>query len=674
MTTHLRNRLSALTSTSIVLLLLGGCAGVGTDEDTAGFRSQSSADRMSGSFPVPHQIDDNVAFWRNVYGTWSRGQAVLHDDRHLGIVYEVVELSDPLAAGNSNEQRELLNARQAELGQRLAVLEAKVAAGDSLNAEERELRDKIVSVAGPQAVFGAHERLRSQRGMRERFRRGLEISGRYDEAFREIFRSHGLPEDLAYLPHVESSFQTNARSSVGAAGVWQFMPSTGRLYMKVGNHVDERLDPVAAAEGAARYLGNAHSRLGSWPLTITSYNHGVGGMQRAKSEFGDGFGRIAREYRGPAFGFASRNVYAEFLAAREVARNPSKYFPEGVAFEQPLSAKRVVLDQSLPAHHIARQHDVDIGTLQELNLAWLAPVRSGRAPVPAGTAVWVPKDPGGTTQRPFTQPQPEPVLLARDEGPPTFSTTVAPAKVDRLPEPTKLKATAVAMATADEWPTSSNSGTKATQARIEEPNAPKTSKTPTLAKVESAAVMLKAEKPVTLAKAEMPTPASKNGKAPTAAKIDEPALSAKGNKTPTLAKAEPATVSTKGAKPTTLTQPEPSNRLSKTGKPEVLAKAEPLTGPAKGRGAAIAKEEPAVGAGKGAKTQAVAKTEPAPPTSKGGKPAAEAKVKMHVVKPNETLYRVADLYDLSVDDLKRINGISSKETTVRPGQKLRVSI
>jgi membrane-bound lytic murein transglycosylase D len=628
---------------------------------------------MSGSFPVPHQIDDNVAFWRNVYGTWSRGQAVLHDDQHLGIVYEVVELSDPLAAGNSNEQRELLNARQAELGQRLAVLEAKVAAGDSLNAEERELRDKIVSVAGPQAVFGAHERLRSQRGMRERFRRGLEISGRYDEAFREIFRSQGLPEDLAYLPHVESSFQTNARSNVGAAGVWQFMPSTGRLYMKVGNHVDERLDPVSAAEGAARYLGNAHSRLESWPLAITSYNHGVGGMQRAKSEFGDDFGRIAREYKGPAFGFASRNFYAEFLAAREVASNPSKYFPEGVKFEQPPSAKRVVLDQSLPAHQIARQHDVDVGTLNELNLAWLAPVRSGRAAVPAGTAVWVPKGPG-PAQRPFTQPQPEPVLLAMDEGPPTFSTKVASAKVDRIPEPAKVKSAAVAIATADEWPTSSNSGAKATQAKIEEPNAPKTSKTSALAKVEPATVNVKAEKPVALAKAEVPTPASKDGKAPTAAKIDEPALSAKGNKTPTLAKAEPPATSTKGAKPTTLAQPEPSSRSSKTGKPEVLAKAEPSTGPAKGRGATLPREEPAVSAGKGAKTQPVAKTEPATPANKGGKPAAEAKVKVHVVKPNETLYRVADLYDLSVDDLKRINGISSKETTLRPGQKLRVSI
>jgi len=148
------------------------------------------------------------------------------------------------------------------------------------------LRDKLVAAGGTRAIYGADERVRVQRGLRERFRRGVEISGRYEPAFREAFRAAGLPEDLVYLPHVESSYQLRAVSSAGATGVWQFMPATGRSYMHVGSAVDERWTLLVSAKAAARYLDEAYSRLGTWPLAITSYNHGVGGMARAKAEHG----------------------------------------------------------------------------------------------------------------------------------------------------------------------------------------------------------------------------------------------------------------------------------------------------------------------------------------------------------------------------------------------------
>lgn len=492
MTTRFRRRIFA--SISIPLLILTGCAGVPTDQDTAQTSPiDTPSDRMSGPFPAPAALEDNITFWRNVFGVWGRGQVAFHDDRHLGIIYEVVDLPGPAEGGYTAEQRELLNDRESVLRGRLASLERKVAAGEGLTADEESLRDKITSVAGRQAIAGSEERLRSQRGVRERFRRGLEISGRYDKAFREVFRSAGLPEDLAYLPHVESSFQVNARSSVGAAGVWQFMPSTGRLFdMEVGKAVDERLDPVIASEGAARYLQDAYSRLGSWPLAVTSYNHGVGGMKKAKNIFGDDFGRIAREYEGPYFGFASRNFYAEFLAAREVASHPGKYFPEGVRYEEPLTADRLVLSHSMPAHHIARHYGVETETLAELNLAWLEPTRKGRAHVPAGTKIWLPK---GSLERVASAPTPEPVVVAKAE----------------------------------------------------------------------------------------------------------PANSAKSKRTATLAKADRVVSNQKGGKET-------------------------------------------------------------------------MKVRLHVVKANETLYRVADLYDMSVDDLRRLNRISPKDNTIHPGQRLRVSI
>src|SRR4029453_7063103 len=96
-----------------------------------------------------------------------------------------------------------------------------------------------------------------------------------------IFRDEGLPVELTRLPLIESCFDVEAYSKVGAAGIWQFMPATGRLYMEVSSSVDERRDPIPPPRAAARYLSRSYERLGNWPLAITSYNHGPNGMARA---------------------------------------------------------------------------------------------------------------------------------------------------------------------------------------------------------------------------------------------------------------------------------------------------------------------------------------------------------------------------------------------------------
>lgn len=149
---------------------------------------------------------------------------------------------------------------------------------------EKALKQQIKTDAGAGALFGASERFRSQRGVRERFRRGLEDSGAYDARFREIVRRHGLPDDLAYLPYVDSLFQINARSSAGASGMLQFMRSTGRQFMVVNAFIDERLDPVAAA----RYL----PALSDHPVTL---------------RYGVTLDELARRYRVPRSVLISRN-------------------------------------------------------------------------------------------------------------------------------------------------------------------------------------------------------------------------------------------------------------------------------------------------------------------------------------------------------------------------------
>ncbi len=284
----------------------------------------------SNTFPRPAEIEPQVAFWSKVYSKWGRSQVAIHDKVHMDIIYDVFDLpgetADILTAG----QKDYIQERFHDWKARLAALEDKVSAGMALDEDERGLVQHIAQKTGHRnAIQGASERLRYQRGLKERFRKGLEIGRRYDGQFRQIFRNAGLPEDLAYLPHVESSFQYNAHSSAGALGIWQFTSGAAKMFMNGDSSAGARLDPINSTRGAARYLAYAYEKLGSWPLAVTSYNHGIGGMQRARNAHGHDFMHIVKFYNGPQFGFASRNYYAEFLAARDIATNPERYFSEG---------------------------------------------------------------------------------------------------------------------------------------------------------------------------------------------------------------------------------------------------------------------------------------------------------------------------------------------------------
>ncbi|MDD5410354.1 MAG: lytic transglycosylase domain-containing protein [Methylobacter sp.] len=327
----------------------------------------------SGAFQKPGELEPAVEFWRKTYAVWHRSEVAFHDDRYLDVIYEVMVLPSYVDESLTSEQKEMINQRRDFWKAQLSVLESKLLYNMPLDANDRQMIAKLESSGRKlnSILNGAAERVRWQRGTRERFKHGLEISHRYDRQFRKIFRDAGLPEDLAYLPHVESSFQPTARSSAGAVGMWQFTKAAANRFMPAGHRparnsltghrpthsrltghrrvdqkptghrladirIDQRLDPFASAIGAARYLSYAYGKLGDWPTAITSYNHGISGMKRAQDQVGRDFVRIVEAYDGPAFGFASRNYYAQFLAAREIASNPTQYFSEGLQYEPPL--------------------------------------------------------------------------------------------------------------------------------------------------------------------------------------------------------------------------------------------------------------------------------------------------------------------------------------------------
>ncbi len=280
----------------------------------------SSSNAGEEFFPVPDILRPNVAFWKMVYSEVSTKEGLLHDRNHLLIIYDKVETTSP-----SNVEK--VRQRRKEINRSIRVINSEPE--ESWGAEERRIVALFEEHACRDALKGAAERIRFQRGQRDRFISGIERSGMYLDTIRAILKQHNVPRQLAYLPHVESSFETEAYSKVGAAGLWQFMRATGASFgMKIDYQVDERRDPIIATRAAARYLTNAYQTLGAWPVAITSYNHGVNGMRRAVSTTGtNDIAVIVQNYQSRTFGFASSNFYASFIAASELAEDYQTIFP-----------------------------------------------------------------------------------------------------------------------------------------------------------------------------------------------------------------------------------------------------------------------------------------------------------------------------------------------------------
>ena len=261
--------------------------------------------------------------------------------------------------------------------------------------------------------------VRVQIGQKNRFREGIIRSGAYLDEIKRIFRSHALPLDLAYLTHVESSFDLRAYSKFGAAGIWQFTRSTGKRFMRVEYALDERWDPIIAARAAARLLKENYEKLGSWPLAITAYNHGAAGMRRAVKKKGD-YETIFKTYRSRSFKFASRNFYSEFLAARQVAKDFEKYFGK-LQLEKPATLHKVALKGFVDIADLADHYGIDLETIRQLNPALRKPVFRGEKLIPKSYTLNLP---GGLTAVQAVHPGDIPIEFYRQRQKPSRFHTV----------------------------------------------------------------------------------------------------------------------------------------------------------------------------------------------------------------------------------------------------------
>ncbi len=336
-------------------------------------------------FVHPPELERDVRFWIRVYTEVTTDQGLLHDDWNLALVYEVLRF-DPATSPSQRERR------VAEAKAHYAALLRRLAAGetDNLTAHERRILHAFGEDAKPADFIDAIGRIRFQLGQADRFYEGLIRAAYWEAHIARVLELHGLPKELAALPHVESSFNPAAYSKVGAAGLWQFMPSTARRFMRVDSLVDERLDPYTATEAAANLMLYNYRLLGTWPLAVTAYNHGPGGLRRAQEQLGTSdIAAIVKRYQGATFGFASRNFYVSFLAALEVDRNAERYFGPITPLPDTQNTP-VELPDYIAVDDLAKAFNVDMGALKVLNPALRPPIWTGARLVPRGYALRIP--------------------------------------------------------------------------------------------------------------------------------------------------------------------------------------------------------------------------------------------------------------------------------------------
>lgn len=301
-------------------------------------------------FPLLPGLEKPVEFWKKIFTEYSLSQLVFFDPLDMGNIYEVLDV------GEGNRSQSYIDGES-----------ARIAAAHGVDVE----------------------RVKAQRGIKEQMMEGLKRSGRYMQHIEQIFRERNLPVELGYLPLVESSFDINARSSVGATGMWQFMRTTGKEFsLRIDRVMDERKDPLESTRAAAALLDQNYQILGNWPLALTAYNYGAGGLLRAVTEIqSDNLVDLIQNYNNPYWGFAPKNFYAEFLAAVDIAKNVDQYFP-GLQLHPAVTINEIALKKGSSLTSLA--HSTGF-TLQEF-LEWNPALSRGMRVVPAGYRVKVPAD------------------------------------------------------------------------------------------------------------------------------------------------------------------------------------------------------------------------------------------------------------------------------------------
>lgn len=354
--------------------------------------------KISEEFKIQDSFLPRVSFWFDIYTKYSAQEEVIHHAEYPWIVFRVVDLRPILNSEgnrwtNYHKSEKFSKTQYNEIKNTLKSL-SKKSNFKNLKGLEKEVFDKLEAVPGKRkrVIQEALANLRTQVGQRDYIENGLAQSSLYIEKLEEIFKTNNLPLELTRLPFVESSFNTEAVSKVGASGIWQVMPYIGKKLLVMNNHIDERNSPVKSARAAAYILKENKMILKSWPLALTAYNHGSGSILKAiKKTSSRELEIIINKYHAKSFGFASQNFYASFLAIlhAEKYKNDSFRYVEplqSVEYSEVKLTKKIKIKQFLSLAGISQEE------FQRLNLDVKDSAFKNNAYLPKGYVVHVSRD------------------------------------------------------------------------------------------------------------------------------------------------------------------------------------------------------------------------------------------------------------------------------------------
>jgi len=367
-------------------------------EATLAMVLKDSEARIHNDFHIPPSLKAEVGFWLRVYTEFTTQHVVIYDSKHPELVYDVLDFR-PLAQTARNavvyEIVSKKRLKKAMAAYRAAI--ARVARNPKLKNPSREEKNVLAALKKlphKHPIASLAQNVRAQTGQRDNIIKGLVAAEAFFPKMEMLFTSMNVPLELTRLTLVESSFNLKAISKVGASGVWQFMPASGKEFMTINDDVDvdERLSPLKSTVAAAKLLKRNKFITGHWALAITSFNHGTRGMPHVKtgedgsdiSDFQHLFDGCTKR-KGKHLGFASRSYYAEFLAVLHAEAYRNHFYGKAPsAFSQPVAFHRVAGGKT--AVQLAMDHGVSMQSFQQYN----PDVLNIRKKLPRGFTIAVP--------------------------------------------------------------------------------------------------------------------------------------------------------------------------------------------------------------------------------------------------------------------------------------------
>jgi membrane-bound lytic murein transglycosylase D len=300
------------------------------------------------------RIDDALYYYQEALESWNSGEpdkAIESLDQSYQIICSIQNEKDPEITQQKEDLRLLISKR---------ILEIYASRSHPQMGHSRE-------IPLPMNQYVEREIKRFQTSERDFFNQAYRLSGRYRPYIVEEMKKAGLPENLSWLPLIESGFKTKAFSKARALGLWQFIASTAYRYdLRRDRWVDDRMDPERSTQAAITYLKVLHGLFGDWTTALAAYNCGEGNVLRVirqqhvnyLDDFWDLYPRLPLE---------TARYVPRFLAALHIIKDPEKYGFTDLEQDESLKSEKVQVNKQMRLKDIAQGLDIPVKTLEELN-------------------------------------------------------------------------------------------------------------------------------------------------------------------------------------------------------------------------------------------------------------------------------------------------------------------